>query len=107
MAYCTANPDADFAEYDADQESAEAADEAHRNRLGNQFINAAKWGADETALKGYTVGLCLGEMLGDNPDLLNAFFYKAVHSTDPVWRAMVNEVADAYVAHFRTLLPKD
>ena len=107
MAYCTANPDADFAQYDADQEAAEAADEAHHNRLANTFLRAARWGADEPALKGYTVARCLDEMLSEKPELLNALFFKAVQSQEPAWRGLVDDIADAYVAHFRTLLPKD
>lgn len=104
------NPDQDFAEWDNRQEAAEAADEARHNRLANAFISAARWGEDEPAagLKNYSVGLALGEIMSDNPDLLNKLFYKAVNeSSDPVWRSLCDEIGSAFVAHFDSILPKD
>ena len=92
----TADPDADFAEWDARQDAAEAAGTAEHTRLSDAFVSAAARGEEEP-LEKESVGLALYAVAMDKPELLEAFFYWAARQADnPVLRAMVRAVADAW-----------
>ena len=69
---------------------------AEQSRLAYCFVSAAEWGADEP-LEGATVGEAIYEVSQNQPGLIDAFFYRAATQTkDPVLRAMVRKVGDAW-----------
>ena len=74
----------------------EAEQAREHTRLSDAFVSAAEWGEEEP-LEKESVGLALYAVAMDKPELLDAFFYYAARQTqDPVLRAMVREVADAW-----------
>lgn len=69
---------------------------AEQSRLAYCFVSAAELGSNEP-LEGITVGEAIYEVSQNQPGLIDAFFYRAATQTkDPVLRAMVREVADAF-----------
>lgn len=98
--FYTANPCADAERYEDAMEAACAAAERaeierHEANV-RAFIDAAQWGKDEP-LDGATVDNAVYDVGADHPELMYAFFYRAAAQTsDPVMRAMVAEVADAW-----------
>lgn len=69
---------------------------AEQSRLAYCFVSAAELGSNEP-LEGITVGEAIYEVSQNQPGLIDAFFYRAATQTkDPVLRAMVREVGDAW-----------
>ena len=96
----TDNPCADAeAHFDAIFEAGEAHDAqqvAEAQRLSRAFIDAAEWGADEPLEKS-DVAEALYEVQCSNPELIDALFYwAAAQKENPVVRAMVSDLADAW-----------
>lgn len=98
--YYTANPEHDALNYyDALEDAGEAQDDADQReakRLSDAFVSAAEWGACEPLEKS-DMSEALYEISSSQPELIDAFFWRAAMQTsDPVMRAMVREVADAW-----------
>lgn len=98
--FYTANPCADAERhFDAIFDAGEAHDAAQAARataLADDFVSAAEWGADEPLAKS-DVAEALYEVSSSRPELIDAFFYRAAtQASDPVLRAMVQQVADAW-----------
>ena len=98
--FYTAHPERDALAYEDTMERQceihDAEQAREQARLSDAFVSAAKWGEEEP-LEKESVGLALYAVTMDKPELLDAFFYRAATQTqDPVLRAMVREVADAW-----------
>lgn len=98
--FYTAHPERDALAYEDSMERQceihEAEQAREQTRLSDAFVSAAAWGAEEP-LEKQSVGLALYAVAMDKPELLEAFFYWAARQADnPVLRAMVREVGDAW-----------
>ena len=98
--FYTANPEIDAANYhDSIEQQCEAHEHAEAReakRLSDAFVGAAEWGASEPIEK-RTMSEALYEVSSSQPELIDAFFWRAAMQTsDPVMRAMLREVADAW-----------
>ena len=98
--FYTADPVRDALAYEDSMERQCEINEAElareHTRLSDAFVSAAELGEEEP-LEKQSVGLALYAVAMDKPELLDAFFYYAARQTqDPVLRAMVREVADAW-----------
>ena len=94
--FYTADPVRDALDYEDAQERAAERDEAEHKRLSDAFVSAAEWGAEEPLEKS-DMSEALYEVQCSQPELVEAFFWRAATQTqDPVLRAMVRGVADAW-----------
>ena len=97
----TNNPHADAERYfdgrEVKGDALDAQDAAEARRLASAFVDAAEWGEAEP-LEGSDVATALYEVGSTKPELIDAIFYWAARQSDPVVRAMVQEVADEWAA---------
>ena len=98
--FYTADPARDALAYEDSMERQceihEAEQAREQTRLSDAFVSAAERGASEPLEKS-DMSEALYEVQCSQPELVEAFFWRAATQTsDPVLRAMVREVADAW-----------
>lgn len=101
MPFATRNPHADAERWEDELEALAERDAAHQIELADAFIDAVR--AGRTAPHGEVMDAALDELVGEHPELFRLLLGAAVSA--PAMHAAVAAVADAYVEHFRRLLP--
>ena len=99
--FATINPHADAERWEDEQEALAERETAHRIDLADAFIEAIR--AGRPAPHGEVMDAALDELVGEHPELFRLLLGAAVSA--PAMRDAVAAVADAYIEHFRQVLP--